>query len=176
MIAPAAVVESARVTGIVARDKIFDGSATAGLDTSGVAFTGRLGADQLTVATATGAFTDADLGLGKTVAVTGIVLGGADAANYRLVDATAQTTASIIAPPTGAAVNAVTAAAAVPVTAVRDVPILGIGPRLNPLRLGEPVAKDGDIVFDSSQPASETNPFVCPPGLRPDAEGVCRPI
>ncbi|OYO30624.1 YDG domain-containing protein, partial [Janthinobacterium sp. PC23-8] len=55
-------------------------------------------------ATASGAFGDKNAALGKTVAVNGITLGGADAGNYTLANNTASTTADI----SRAAINAVT--------------------------------------------------------------------
>jgi hypothetical protein len=83
------------VTGITAADKVFDGTTAASLATGGAGFTGRIGADLLSVAAATGAFTDPAAGVGKTVNITGITLGGLDAANYVLGNTTATATASI---------------------------------------------------------------------------------
>ena len=54
--------------------------------------------DQLAVATATGQFVDALSGQAKTVRISGLSLGGADAQNYRLLDSTALTTADISLP------------------------------------------------------------------------------
>ncbi len=71
--------------------------------TSGATFVGKLGADVLTVATATGNFVDPNVGTGKTVNITGLTLGGADAGNYSLLNNTATTTANILA--AGSVVN-----------------------------------------------------------------------
>ena len=51
--------------------------------------------DTLTVASATGAFSDSNAGADKTVVVSGITLGGADADNYILADDPVTDTASI---------------------------------------------------------------------------------
>jgi hypothetical protein len=91
-ITPASI---AGVTGITASDKVYDGTTVASLNTGGASFTGRLGADVLTVATATGAFTDKNVATGKIVNITGITLGGADAGNYTLSSNSASATANI---------------------------------------------------------------------------------
>ena len=83
------------VSGISASNKVYDGTTDATLTTSGAAFTGKVNGDNLTVATATGAFTDKNVGNGKTVNISGITLGGTSAGNYTLSDATATTTANI---------------------------------------------------------------------------------
>lgn len=88
------------VAGITANDKVFDGNTLASLNTGAAIFNGRLGNDQLTVATADGQFIDSAVGAGKTVNISGITLGGVDAGNYTLVNNTATTTASILAVPT----------------------------------------------------------------------------
>lgn len=88
------------VAGITANDKVFDGNTLATLNTGAAIFNGRLGSDQLTVATADGQFIDSAVGAGKTVNISGITLGGVDAGNYILADNTATTTASILAVPT----------------------------------------------------------------------------
>ena len=88
------------MTGITAQDKTEDGTTAATLVTGGASFTGRIGSDALNVAAASGAFDTAAPGLGKTVAITGIALGGADAGNYVLANTTASTTANVFAAPT----------------------------------------------------------------------------
>ncbi len=86
----------AAVTGITANNKVYDATTAATLDTGSAAFTGKFGSDVLNVATATGSFGDKNAGTGKTVTVSGITLGGADAANYT-VPSTGTTTATITA-------------------------------------------------------------------------------
>jgi filamentous hemagglutinin family protein len=83
------------VTGIAANNKTYDATTAATLNTGGAAFTGAFGGDVLNVAAATGAFADANAGLVKTVNISGISLGGADAGNYNLLSSTATTTADI---------------------------------------------------------------------------------
>ena len=83
------------VTGITAQNRTYDGTSDAGLNTGAAAFTGRFGNDELSVSSATGTFADKNAGNGKTVDITGIVLGGADAGNYTLADNTATSSADI---------------------------------------------------------------------------------
>ena len=83
------------VTGITAADKTYDGSTSATLDSTSASFTGKVGGDALTVASATGAFEDKNAGTGKTVNISGITLGGVDAGNYTLANTMATTTANI---------------------------------------------------------------------------------
>ncbi|MEB5967453.1 YDG domain-containing protein, partial [Comamonas testosteroni] len=56
---------------------------------------GMVAGDSLTVANASGSFSDKNAATGKTVTVSGISLGGADAGNYTLASSTATTTADI---------------------------------------------------------------------------------
>jgi filamentous hemagglutinin family protein len=83
------------VTGITAASKVYNTTTNAALNTAGAGFTGMYGGDVLTVGTASGAFTDKHAGTGKTVNISGITLGGADAGNYTLATPTATTTANI---------------------------------------------------------------------------------
>jgi len=89
----------AAVTGITAEDKRFDATTAASLNTSGAGFSGMVTGDSLTVSTATGAFDTPSPGTDKTVAVSGITLGGASASDYRLLDTTATTFADILPVP-----------------------------------------------------------------------------
>jgi len=83
------------ITGITADNKTYDATTAATLMLSGAGFTGMASGDALTVATATGAFTDKNAGTGKTVNISGLTLGGTDAGNYTLSTTTASTTADI---------------------------------------------------------------------------------
>ncbi|WP_193317461.1 YDG domain-containing protein [Janthinobacterium violaceinigrum] len=83
------------VAGIVAGNKVYDGSAAASLNTAGATFTGMVGGDSLTVSGASGSFADKNAGNGKTVNVSGITLGGTDAGNYNLTSSTASSSANI---------------------------------------------------------------------------------
>ena len=69
------------VSGITADDKPYDGNTNATLNYDNVTFNGIITGDTLTV-TATGTFDSADVGDGKTVTISGLTLGGADAGNY----------------------------------------------------------------------------------------------
>jgi len=88
---------SVKVSGIVARDKVFDGTTGATTDTKNVVFEGLFGADQLTVASL-GVFNDAGVGAGKIVSLTN-TYGGADIRNYAIVTDQTTTLASITAAP-----------------------------------------------------------------------------
>ncbi|MDC8770640.1 YDG domain-containing protein [Roseateles albus] len=83
------------ITGITAANKVYDGTTTATLNSSAAAFTGKVSADVLNVATANGAFANKTAATGKTVTITGLTLGGADADNYVLDNSTASTSANI---------------------------------------------------------------------------------
>lgn len=83
------------VTGITANNKVYDATTAASLNTGAAAYTGKIAGDNLTVATVIGNFSDANAGLGKTVNISGISLGGADAGNYNLTTTTASTAADI---------------------------------------------------------------------------------
>ena len=82
------------VSGIAAGDKVYDGTRGATLDTSGATFAGMVGGDQLS-ASGAGLFADKNAATGKTVTISGIALGGADAGNYTLSADTASAKASI---------------------------------------------------------------------------------
>ncbi|WP_307732620.1 YDG domain-containing protein [Massilia sp. MB5] len=71
-------------------DKVYDGSTSASISFSD----DRLSGDAISYA-ASANFADKNVGQGKTVSMSGVTLGGADAGNYRLTSATASTTASI---------------------------------------------------------------------------------
>ena len=72
------------VSGITARDKAFDGTTAAAVSTKAALLSGKIGADDVTLAS-TGAFADAAPGTGKTVNLDN-TYGGADAGNYAIVD------------------------------------------------------------------------------------------
>ncbi|MFZ5882703.1 MAG: beta strand repeat-containing protein, partial [Chloroflexota bacterium] len=83
------------VSGITAANKVYDGNATATLNTSSASLVGVVSGDSVTLntASAAGTFSDKNAGAGKTVTVSGLTLSGADAPNYSLTQPT--TTASI---------------------------------------------------------------------------------
>ena len=85
------------VTGITASDKIYDSFTTATLNVGSAALVGVVSPDTVTLNTgsAVGTFVDKNVGVGKTVAVSGLTLSGVDASNYSLTQPS--TTASITA-------------------------------------------------------------------------------
>ena len=81
--------ELSAITGLTASNKVYDGTVSATVDASGATFTGIIGADVLTIASSSSAFSDKHVGTAKEVTISGLVLGGADALNYNLTVATA---------------------------------------------------------------------------------------
>ena len=79
------------VSGITAANKVYDGKNTAAVNADGATFTGKVDGDELTI-TATGTFTDANVGNDKTVNLTLGALGGTSVANYTLATNGNQTT------------------------------------------------------------------------------------
>ncbi|MBQ7558555.1 MAG: hypothetical protein IJT00_10915, partial [Lachnospiraceae bacterium] len=77
------------VSGITAKNKVYNGKTDAELDFSGVKFNGET-INGLTV-TATGEFTDANVGTDKTVNISSIALNGTAKDNYALSDSEQQT-------------------------------------------------------------------------------------
>lgn len=90
-VAPKAVT----VSGITAADKVYDATTDAVVDVTNAVVEGKVGEDDVTVASAKGAFADANVGEGKDVAITDIVLTGAAVKNYVLSDAAVSATANI---------------------------------------------------------------------------------
>jgi hypothetical protein len=86
---------SLTVAGVTASNKPYDGTTAASINLGGASLSGVFGGDTVTLVTgsATGAFATPDVGAGKTVTVSGLSLGGADAGNYILAQLT--TTADI---------------------------------------------------------------------------------
>ncbi|MCC6141929.1 MAG: filamentous hemagglutinin N-terminal domain-containing protein, partial [Nitrospira sp.] len=87
-----------------AANKIYDGTLAASLTH---ALSGVVAGETVTTASGTGAFTDKNVGTGKTVAVSGLTISGGDSGNYSL-GSTASTTANITAK--AATVSGLTAA------------------------------------------------------------------
>lgn len=86
---------SLTVTGIIANDKVYDGTIDATLNTDNAILSDIVLGDTAILDTsgATGAFDDKNVGTGKTVTIAGLFINGADAGNYILTQPTA--TASI---------------------------------------------------------------------------------
>src|SRR5262249_8526228 len=83
------------VSRVTASNKPYDGNTTATLDTGSAALVGVVNGDVVTLNTgnAAGAFATAAVGSAKTVSVSGLAVGGAQAGNYSLTQPT--TTADI---------------------------------------------------------------------------------
>ncbi len=77
---------SLTVSGILASNKIYDGNTNAALNFTNATLATLLTGDTVTLTTsgAKGIFVDKKVGNGKTVSVSGLVLGGSSAANYAL--------------------------------------------------------------------------------------------
>ena len=82
------------IGGILARNKVYNGLTGATIDTSAAVFGGKIAADVLTI-DGVGAFSDKNAGQGKTVNISGLQLGGADAGNYALAIGSASASADI---------------------------------------------------------------------------------
>jgi len=85
------------VVGIVAENKVYDGTTVATLNLDGAALVGVVSGDDVMVDASgvAGAFADAEVGTNKLVTVSGLTLIGADAARYTL---TLPTTTADITP------------------------------------------------------------------------------
>jgi hypothetical protein len=85
------------VVGITAQNKVYDGTTVATLNLDGAVTIGVVSGDDVTVDASgvAGAFSDAEVGTGKLVTVSGLTLTGADAGKYTLTQPT--TTADITA-------------------------------------------------------------------------------
>ncbi|MBT9491342.1 MAG: filamentous hemagglutinin N-terminal domain-containing protein, partial [Paucibacter sp.] len=83
------------VSGITAENKIEDGSRAASLKFDQALLTGRIGTDLVGITQAQGSFDDALAGVQKTVTISEMALGGADALNYQLSATSATATADI---------------------------------------------------------------------------------
>ena len=89
-ITPTITPKAVTVSGITASNKTYDGNTTATLVYTNASFAGKVGSDDLSVS-ATGQFADANVGTGKTVAISNLTLGGSSAGNYKLADSGQQT-------------------------------------------------------------------------------------
>jgi filamentous hemagglutinin family protein len=85
------------VTGITASNKVYDGTTTATLNTSGADLAGVIETDTVSVSaeSAAGEFDNKNVGDGKAVTVNNLVLTGTDKDNYMLLDSGAMTTGNI---------------------------------------------------------------------------------
>ncbi len=95
--------------GITASGKVYDGTTHASVSLLGGALMGKIEGDDLILSSASGSFSDKNVGAGKTVTLSELKFAGADAANYVLADGVAPTTTADI---TKAALTGVTGIAA----------------------------------------------------------------
>jgi hypothetical protein len=72
------------VVGLAANNKAYDATTAATLDLSHASLVGVIGTDKVTLTGATGSFANKDVGTGIAVIVTGLTLGGGQAADYTL--------------------------------------------------------------------------------------------
>ena len=74
------------VTGVIANNKVYNGSTTASLTTTNAAFVGIQGSDAVSIdlGSISGTFANANVGTGISVAIAGIAATGTDAANYAI--------------------------------------------------------------------------------------------
>jgi len=76
------------VAGVVALDKVYDGTAIADLNTQAATIAGIYGSDQVQIGSITGTYLTKDVGTNKPIGAGVVVLSGADAGNYVLVQPT----------------------------------------------------------------------------------------
>ena len=97
-LAPTSAVSSAdisaatlQVAGVVALDKVYDGTTLAILDTGSSGVSGVFGSDDVSIGSITGTFLTKDAGIDKSIGAGTVVLSGADAGDYVLVQPTGLT-------------------------------------------------------------------------------------
>jgi hypothetical protein len=73
------------VAGIVALDKVYDGTIIANLDTQAAVVAGVIGSDQVQISSITGTYQTKDVGTNKPIGAGAVVLSGVDSGNYTLV-------------------------------------------------------------------------------------------
>jgi len=88
------------VNGITAQNKVYDATTAATLVVGTITTSGVLPGDTVTLNTSTlsGVFTDKNVGNGKTVLISGVVLAGANSSNYQLSGGANTTTTANITP------------------------------------------------------------------------------
>ncbi len=77
---------SVTVSGVTANNKVYDGTTSATVNSTGAAVAGKIAGDNVSVisSNATGVFSDKNAGTAKSVTTSGFTLGGSDAGNYIL--------------------------------------------------------------------------------------------
>ena len=87
------IAREVKVSGILAQDKTYDGNTNAALDFSGALFENIVSGETLSV-TAKGIFSDKNAATGKTVTISGLMLTGTGATNYKLAASGQQETST----------------------------------------------------------------------------------
>jgi filamentous hemagglutinin family protein len=97
-LAPTSAASSADITqatlhvaGVVALDRVYDGTTIVTLNTQSAGVSGVFGADDVSIGSITGTFLTKDAGIDKTIGAGTVVLSGADSGNYLLVQPTGLT-------------------------------------------------------------------------------------
>jgi hypothetical protein len=153
----------------VADSKVYDGNTTATLYTAGVTLVDVVPGDVVTVNTAgaTGAFTNPDVGRGKTVWVSGLTLSGTDAGDYTLAQPTttaditqASSITALVSPANPSLQGSIVTFTATvgPVTPPSADPTGNVQFYTNGVALGSPVAlTDGEASFSTADLPAGTN-------------------
>ena len=116
------------ISGIIAQNKVYDGTTAATLAYDAVIYGGIVDGDNLTV-TAKGTFADANVGADKQVAINGLELGGQSIANYLLAAEGHQTLATASITPKG-----------IEHATIADIP--------SAIYTGEPITPEVDVTLD----------------------------
>jgi len=85
------------ITGLTANNRAYDGTDIATINAGSATIVGRISPDAVTINPGTGAFNDKNVANNKTVAISGVTLGGTDAPNYQLTSFTTSALANITA-------------------------------------------------------------------------------
>lgn len=84
--------KSLTITGITALDKVYDATTSATLNTAGASYSGLVSGDSVALSgSGTGSFATKNVGVNKTVTVSGYTLSGTDAGNYVVTQPTGVT-------------------------------------------------------------------------------------
>ncbi len=73
------------VAGVIALDRVYDGTVIANLNTEAAALAGVFGADDIAIGSISGTFADRNVGVDKAIGAGTVEMSGADAGNYVLV-------------------------------------------------------------------------------------------
>ena len=82
-------------SGVTVANKVYDGTTQATISTAAAALNGLIAGDSVTASGGSGLFSDPNVGLAKSVAVSGLILDGTDAGNYNFASPTTTLSADI---------------------------------------------------------------------------------